>query len=136
MSRGKIIITQIDLNHLHDVIYQAEHSGYRNNYHINQLKKELERVAIIAPQNNPDGVITMNSTVLLNDLENGECLQLTLRYPEDVQSKNEVSVLAPIGCAMLGNCVGDEFEWDVPDGKVRFRVERVLYQIETAGVYD
>lgn len=136
MTLGNIIITQNDLNNLCKAIREAENSGYRHSAHINQLKKELERAEIVAPQEIPEGVITMNSTTVLNDLANGETMQLTLRYPNEALSENQVSVLAPIGCAMLGYRVGDEFEWDTPNGKALFCVEKVLYQPEAAGVCD
>lgn len=136
MEPRVIRITQNDLNHLRDAIHEAENSGYRHSIHINQLKKELERAEIVHPQAMPPDVITMNSTAVLIDLENQERMQLTLRYPQDAGAENQVSILAPIGCAMLGYRVGDEFEWQTPAGMVLMRVEQVIYQPEAVGVYD
>lgn len=136
MEPRVIRITQNDLNHLRDVIHEAENSGYRHSIHINQLKKELERAEIVQAQAMPSDVITMNSTAILTDLEEKESMQLTLCYPQDARGENRVSVLAPIGCAMLGYRAGDEFEWQTPAGMVRMRVEQVLYQPEAVGVYD
>lgn len=136
MTHGKIFITQNDLNHLNQAIQEAENSGYRHSIHITQLKKELERAEIVAPQEIPEGVITMKSTAVLLDIDKGERLQLTLCYPQDSRSEGKVSVLAPIGTAMLGYKVEDVIEWDTPDGKVNLLVEQVLYQPEAAGVYD
>lgn len=136
MEPRVIRITQNDLNHLRDAIHEAQNSGYRHSIHINQLKKELERAEIVHPQAMPPDVITMNSTAVLVDLENQERMQLTLRYPQDARAENQVSILAPIGCAMLGYRVGDEFEWQTPAGMVLMRVEQVIYQPEAVGVYD
>lgn len=136
MKPRKIRITQNDLNHLRESIHEAENSGYRSSIYIRQLKAELERAEVLQPQEMPANVITMNSTAVLTDLVSGERLQLTLCYPHDTRSENQVSVLAPIGCAMLGYCTGDEFEWDTPDGKALLRVEKVLFQPESEGVYD
>jgi regulator of nucleoside diphosphate kinase len=58
----------------------------------------------------------------------------TLVFPEQADYEvRRISVLAPIGTAMLGQREGDEFEWVVPDGPVRLRVEKVIYQPEAAG---
>jgi regulator of nucleoside diphosphate kinase len=69
----------------------------------------------------------MNSTVELEDLEDGEILTYTLVFPEnaDIES-GRISILAPLGMAMLGFKVGDEFEWPVPAGTLRVRVRRLV----------
>jgi len=57
-----------------------------------------------------------------------------LVFPEQASTDDgRISVVALVGTAMLGHRVGDEFQWKVPAGKVRFRVEEVLYQPEAAG---
>jgi regulator of nucleoside diphosphate kinase len=79
----------------------------------------------------------MNSQVLLKDMESGEETIYTLVYPEDVNlAENKISVLAPIGTAILGFRVGDIISWKVPVGTVKLRVEKILYQPEAAGDYD
>lgn len=81
----------------------------------------------------PD-VITMNSKARLRDLDTGEEMIFTLVFPGNANIENDkISVVAPIGTAMLGQRVGDEFEWEVPAGSVRLRVEEMLYQPEAAG---
>jgi len=85
----------------------------------------------------PPDVITMNSRVRLYDLDADEELIFTLVFPEDADpAENKISVLAPIGMAMLGYRVGDTFEWEVPAGISRLRVLEILYQPEAAGDYD
>jgi regulator of nucleoside diphosphate kinase len=59
-----------------------------------------------------------------------------LVFPENADLKQgKVSILAPIGTAMLGYEVGDIFEWDVPAGKRRLKVKRIIYQPEASGDY-
>ena len=78
----------------------------------------------------------MNSKARLRDLDTGEEVTYTLVFPDKASIDDErISVVAPIGTAMLGHRVGDEFEWKVPAGIVRFRVAKVLYQPEAAGHY-
>ncbi len=76
----------------------------------------------------------MNSEVRLKDLESGEVHVYRLVFPSQRRTENSISVLAPIGTAMLGYKVGDVFEWQVPKGMRRLKVLEVIYQPEAAGV--
>jgi len=77
----------------------------------------------------------MNSQVRIRDLEAGRVMVYTLVFPQDADaSQGKISVLAPIGTALLGYRVGDMIECKVPAGVKRLRVEEVLYQPEAAGV--
>lgn len=136
MDREKIYITQNDLEALREAIYEAKNNGYRSSVYIKLLQEELDRATIVAPEEIPSDVITMNSSVLLTDLNDHEQMQLTLCFPQDASHEGHVSVLAPIGTAMLGYRVGDTFEWDTPSGKAHLRVDKVLFQPEVTGNYD
>jgi regulator of nucleoside diphosphate kinase len=95
--------------------------------HIEKLKTELERARIVPEAELPRDVIAMNSTVELEDLEDGEIMTYTLVYPENADAAaGKISILAPLGMAMLGFKVGDEFEWPVPAGKLRVRVRQLV----------
>jgi regulator of nucleoside diphosphate kinase len=79
----------------------------------------------------------MNSTACLIDLDTGEELVYTLVFPKDADiQQNKISVLAPIGTAMLGYSIGEIFEWRVPDGVRRLKVKELLYQPEASGHYQ
>ncbi len=136
MDARTIRITQTDLHNLREAIREAENTGYRSSSYIQQLKAELERAEVVPSQQIPADVITMNSRVVLLDLEDGSPLELTLVYPQDAGNEGAVSVLAPIGTAMLGYRVGDEFEWETPGGKSRLKVDKILFQPEAEGVFD
>jgi len=95
------------------------------------LRKELERAEIKASDEIPNDVITLHSRAQLTDLDNDEVLDFTIVPPEEADaSEGRISILAPLGTAMLGYRKGDIFEWVVPAGKSRFRVEEILYQPE------
>lgn len=137
MSERAIQITEVDRKRLIDLIVDAQSGGYRGSVYLENLRGELERARVIAPQEIPGDVITMNSTVTLIDQDTGEEETYTLVYPENADAaQGKVSVLAPIGTAMLGYRVGDVFEWEVPAGKRRLKVEKILYQPEASGDYD
>ena len=125
-----IYITQADMPRLRLLIENLRTS--RDD--INDLRAELDQARVVAPADIPPDVITMNSTAQLRDLADDELMTYTLVFPAQANADDgRISVLAPIGTAMLGHRVGDEFEWSVPAGPIRLRVESVLYQPERAG---
>jgi regulator of nucleoside diphosphate kinase len=116
---------------------EKEFGTGRNKDFLKDLEQELNRANIVASENIPRDSITMNSKVLLKDLDLGEETIYTLVYPEDADmAKNKISVLAPIGTAILGFREGDTIDWKVPGGIVKLRVEKILYQPEAEGNYD
>jgi regulator of nucleoside diphosphate kinase len=138
MTNGRtIVITKFDAERLREAIREAEREGYRGSRYIDSLKAELERAEIVEPKNVPDNVITMNSKVSLMDLDSGEVMVLTLVFPKDADiNRDKISVLAPIGTAVLGYHVGDTIEWEVPDGTRRLEVRKIIYQPEASGDFD
>ena len=137
MSNKPIQITEIDLQRLKKLLGGAQYSGYQGSEYLTKLRTELERAQIVTSQAISQEVVTMNSTVVLLDLTSGEEETYTLVYPENADiGKGKISVLAPIGTAMLGYEVGDIFEWQVPAGDRRMQVKQILYQPEAAGDYD
>jgi regulator of nucleoside diphosphate kinase len=137
MSKRIIQITELDRKRLIELIVDAQSGEYRKSVYLENLRGELERAEVVRPQDIPGDVITMNSTVTLTDLDTNEEETYTLVYPENADTvQGKVSILAPIGTAMLGYRVGDVFEWEVPAGKRRLKVEKILYQPEASGNYD
>ncbi len=76
----------------------------------------------------------MNSKVALSDIDTSEEMTYTIVFPKDANiDEGKISVLAPMGTAMLGYRVGDIIEWQVPAGKRRIKIEKILYQPEASG---
>lgn len=100
-----------------------------------ELQRELERAIVVSSEAVPRDVVTMNSRALYVDETTGERRLVQLVYPEEADAgASKVSVLAPVGAALLGLSVGQAIEWDFPDGsRRRLRVEDVSYQPESAG---
>jgi regulator of nucleoside diphosphate kinase len=106
----------------------------RDIQHFWTLKAELEQADVVDDTEIPRDVITMHSRVLVQDLENGQNHIYVLVFPNEADlSLDKVSVLAPIGTALLGYRAGDIIEWNVPSGRKRLYVRDVLYQPEAAG---
>jgi len=99
------------------------------------LAQELERAQVLPPEEIPEGIVTMHSRVDCVDELNNETHSLTLVYPHEADfDKGRVSVLAPVGSALLGLSVGQTIDWAAPGGRqLRLRVTAVHYQPEAAG---
>jgi len=136
MSGKPIRVTEFDLERLKKLLEDAQRTSYRKSIYLTQLQTELNRAKVVKPDKVPSDVVTMNSRVCLVDLDTGEEEVYTVVFPDEANAgKGRVSVLAPIGTAMLGYEVGDVFEWEVPAGKRKWKVKRILYQPEAAGDY-
>ena len=137
MNSSTIQITEYDRERLLKLLLAAGSTEYRGSEYLNQLRSELERAEVVAPQDVPGDVITMNSTVCLEDTATGEEETYTLVFPEDADlAQGKVSILAPVGTGMFGYRVGDIFEWDVPAGKRRLLVKKIIFQPEASGNFD
>jgi regulator of nucleoside diphosphate kinase len=132
-----IYITEFDKKRLKGFIKFAE-ERWDNKVlrYLEDLDAELDRAEVVKPEEIPTDVITMNSTFRLSDLDTGEEVVYTLVFPADADSRNrKISVLAPIGTAVLGYRVGDTVEWEVPAGIKRLKVNEIVYQPEAAREY-
>ncbi|MEE4194004.1 MAG: GreA/GreB family elongation factor [Anaerolineae bacterium] len=128
----KIYITEDDLKNIRKALQDPTYNNLRNKPYIEQLQQELERAVICPSTDIPADVITMHSRVVLLDLESREETELTLVYPGEPTNEHDVSVLAPIGIAMIGYRLKDVFEWETPGGMRRLQVKNVLFQPESA----
>ncbi len=139
MKRREIFITQFDKERLQELIGVAKtywsHSK-EDLQNLRDLEGELQRAKVLPPEQVPPDVVTMNSQVVLSDLETSEEIIYTLVFPSDADiDAGKISVLAPIGTAILGYRVGDVIEWKVPSGKRRISIKALRYQPEAAGDY-
>lgn len=101
------------------------------------LQLELERADLVAPEQIPANVVTMNSQVKFSVISTGVDFILKLVYPKDMDdSGNTISILAPVGSAILGLQEGDEINWpDGHGGLLQVRIESIEYQPERAGEF-
>ena len=136
MEKRTIYITEYDLERLENLIIEAKRLDQRGNEYLESLEAELARGQLVAPSEVQPDVITMNSKVCLVDLDTNEEMVYVLVFPQDANiTQSKISILAPIGTAMLGYRIGDEFTWQFPDGLRRLKVKQILYQPEASGDY-
>lgn len=118
-----IVITKSDMDKL-DRLVESARSADRE--HLEVLRAELDRAEVVEGDKAPRNVVVMNAWINLTDLDTGLTHEYQLVFPRDADfSRNKVSVLAPIGTALLGYQTGSEIEWRVPGGVRRFRIDSV-----------
>ncbi len=126
-----LVLSSRDIKRLERLL---DSEAYKNLPGIDALQNEMDRASVVAPADVPPGVVTMNSTVRFCDDSTDSCYELTLVYPDAVRSPDTVSVLAPVGSALLGLSVGQSIAWQVPGSRtLSLRILEVTYQPEATG---
>jgi len=132
-SDRNLVITEADFDRLKAMmdspVYRSIHA-----MRLASLQEELNRSKVFHAEKVPRNVVTMHSRVRVWDLGTEESDTYTLVYPVDADiEEGKVSVLAPLGLALLGARVGQVVEFDAPGGLRRLRIQKILYQPEAAG---
>ena len=129
-------MTEFDMRRL-DALFERIRRQVKPPPTLSVLEREVERAIVVKPEEVPANVVTMNSEVQVLDLDTDERRCVTLVFPTLAGIEaGRVSVLAPLGTALLGSREGNPVEWSTPRGVKRLRVERVVYQPEAAGRFD
>jgi len=134
MAGRQIYITEFGKSRLEELIAVAGEFGDHDRSDLESLAGELEQAEIVSSKDVPPDVVTMNSKVVLRDLTTSEKMTYVLVFPIDANiDEGAISVLAPVGTAILGYAKGDVVEWRVPSGIRRISIEEIIYQPEAAG---
>ncbi|MBX5462626.1 MAG: nucleoside diphosphate kinase regulator [Steroidobacteraceae bacterium] len=133
MQNRSIVIMESDAQMLRGLL-AARMSSARDQEHLEELSLELERAQVVRPSELPPDVVTMQTRVRVLDLTSGERREVELVPPAEADvSSNRISVLAPLGTALLGYREGDEVEWVMPGGLRRLRIEKVIQPADLGG---
>lgn len=128
-----MLISNTNLSSLKQLLASARRVLTRNHTHLEILEEQLKRAEVVAEDQVPADVITINSQVRIHDLNVGRHTVYTLVFPHDADvARNRISVLARVGSALLGSRVGDLIEIEVPGAAIRMRVREIVYQPEAA----
>ena len=134
MKERALFITEKDYRRLNELLDVAESFDYRDRNDLKTLEAELKRTRVVDSRKVPGKVVTMNTRLRLRDLDTQGVSEVTVVFPSDADvDAGKISVLSPVGTAVLGYAEGDTIEWTVPAGKRRLLIEQVLYQPEAAG---
>lgn len=128
MKSTPIVITERDYERIDDLLAETGETVPG----IKELRAELERSRVVTAEEVPADVVTMNSTVAFENTATGKRFELTLVYPHDIDgSPGKVSILAPVGSALIGLATGQTIQWQVPGGSaLTLRVFEVRNQPE------
>ncbi len=136
MAKKQIYITDSDIKRLSELIKVAREFGKEDEIYLRDLEEELSQGKVVESKAIPENIITMNSKIRIRNLDTNEEMIFQLVFPEDADSSQEkISILAPIGTAVIGYKVDDIIEWKIPVGLARLKIEEILYQPEAAGDY-
>ncbi|WP_026076229.1 nucleoside diphosphate kinase regulator [Noviherbaspirillum massiliense] len=133
-QKPHIVVSSLDMERLEALLDSLPANA---SPHKEALLEELGRAEVVEPNEVPPTVVTMNSTVRFAMESSQEEFCLTLVYPKDMNgSPDRISVLAPVGSALLGLSTGDHIEWPRPGGGlIRVKIMEVVYQPERAGEF-
>lgn len=133
MKQNHLMITDADARELRMLLEGADLAGERDRIQWKALEEEIERAKIVPLARIPPNVVTMRSRVRIVDMRTGEQLVYQIVYPHEANyAAQKISILAPIGMAVLGWAAGTEIEWQVPSGRRRLRIEAVEQQAASA----
>lgn len=126
-----------DIDRIRGFLELATVGGSQRYRYLLGLKQELEYSVILAPEEMPADVVTMNSQVCINDLSEGGTVTVTLVFPQEADyEQKKVSLLAPLGAALLGCHAGEEICYEAPGGRKKIVIAELLYQPEAAKEYS
>lgn len=129
-----ITVTQLDYGRLSQLIQSLRDSNTIDPIYLNYLAVELQRAVKVDSGSIAPDFVTMNSIVDIKFLDTGRAMQLRLVYPRNADfGKGLVSVLSPLGCALLGFRAGDVVSFSAPKGEQSVLITQLVYQPEANG---
>jgi len=128
-----IFITERTMERLQDLISIVHPANENDLENLKRLEEELYQANIVEPENIPLDVVTINSKVQLREIGSGLEIIIILVFPSEADlSEHKISILAPIGSAVIGRQTGDIIKWKAPGGIKRAEIEKLLYQPEAS----
>ena len=132
--KNDIVVTRVDYSRLNTLILNMLDDRSSNLFELNYLNIEIKRAKKIDSKKIDPEYVTMNSLLEVTFLDIGKSMVLRLVYPHESNYKEgHVSVLSPLGCALLGYKAGDSVSFKAPGGTQTVRIDKVIYQPEANG---
>ncbi len=133
MNKG-MVITESDYLRIKNLLRCVRCHSKQDSANLHRLQESLSAAVIVPSKEIPGNVVTMNSTVTVCDSDTLETMKYTLVYPEKSDyRKGCISILAPLGAALIGSRVGEVINWEVPKGLKRMEIREISYQPEANG---
>ncbi|HOW39706.1 MAG TPA: nucleoside diphosphate kinase regulator [Bacteroidales bacterium] len=133
----ELILSNLDVTRIRKAIDNAVRQKKIRSEEVSNLLTELSKAKVVAPEEIPGDVVTMNSIVSVSFLNTKKTIQIQLVYPDMANFReNKISIFSPVATALIGYKAGDEIEWIVPSGLTSIKIEKIIYQPEAAGDFD
>ncbi|MDO5505121.1 MAG: nucleoside diphosphate kinase regulator [Pseudoxanthomonas suwonensis] len=130
--RPPLTLSRLDADRIESLLEKSPQNAATTS-----LAEELLRANVVEPKDVPPDVVSMHSTVLLRNETSGDEREVTLVYPhEAIGDGSKVSILAPVGSALLGLRTGDLIDWPMPGGhSAKLHVLAISFQPEASGQF-
>lgn len=123
---GRIVLSKHDFLRLRSLLGGPGRKVANDREHLLDLQEEMDRATVVEPEQLPPEVVAIDSRVVVLDQGSGVSSTYTLVLPAEADaSRGAISVLAPLGTALLGYRTGDEVEWDTPGGLRKLKITAV-----------
>ena len=138
LTQETIVLTRNDYGRLKELLADLQRRAEGVQAGVETLEEILDFARVVQPDEVPANIVTMNSRVLFEDVRTGERGTVTIVFPADTDvSTRRISILSPVGAALIGESQGAEVELPVPHGQTRrIRILEVLYQPEAQGDFE
>ncbi|EGQ9575460.1 nucleoside diphosphate kinase regulator [Vibrio alginolyticus] len=132
-ENNSIYISSLDMNRITALLDKMPNIAAE----LVELEAELDRATVLEPEQMPDNVVTMNSTVEFKFSGEDRTMTKTLVYPSELKSSDDISIFAPVGSALIGLSVGQKLEWSMPNNQVKtIEIVDITYQPERCGALN
>lgn len=133
--KDEILVSKLDYSRLNSMILKMLDTNKPNIYELNRLNMEIKRAKLVDPRNITPEVVTMNSVLRIKFPGTGTTRILRLVYPRVANMKDgSISILSPLGCALLGCRTGQTITFKSPGGSQTIIIDQILYQPEANGI--
>ncbi|ENP8354202.1 nucleoside diphosphate kinase regulator [Vibrio sp. B513a] len=132
-ENNSIYISSLDMNRITALLDKMPNIAAE----LVELEAELDRATVLKPEQMPDNVVTMNSTVEFKFSGEDRTMTKTLVYPSELKSSDDISIFAPVGSALIGLSVGQKLDWPMPNNQVKtIEIVDITYQPERCGALN
>ena len=128
-TKSRLVLTKEDYQIIRSYIKTASRTITFNRNDPEELEGELKKAKVVDKEKLPGDVVRLNSTVIIREEKENKVMELTVVTPEKANIKQKlISVMSPIGTALIGFRKGQQVKWKVPAGKKTFTIMEVQNQ--------
>jgi regulator of nucleoside diphosphate kinase len=125
-KQDQVILLKKDFEILNNYVKNLHGMQVNEKENFTKLSEELQKAKLVNEDEFPNDIVRLDSTVVIRDIPTNRDMTITIVMPASADIKQKkVSVLAPIGTALIGFRKGQKVSWEVPAGKKDFMIMNV-----------